>query len=139
MGLIHADIELSNAIKASVKPIAVTAMVDAATPMLRIPERIARQLELREIEKREVTASDGKRRMVPHVGPILIHFENRNSLTGALVIGESVVLGSSQLLDMDVVIAPSGETIAVNPESPNIPSAIVKETLCAIRSGHTST
>ena len=126
MGLIRAEIELSNAIKASVRPIAVTALVDTVTPMLRIPERIAGQLELREIEKREVTAPDGKRRRVPHVGPILICFENRKSLTGALVIGETVVLGSSQLLDIDVVIAQSGETIAVNPESPNIPSAIVK-------------
>ena len=126
MGLIYAEITLSNPSKPLLKPIAVRAMVDTGAMMLCIPEHIAVQLELEEFEKREVTTADEKRHVVSHVGPILIRFDNRRSITGALVIGNSVLLGAIALQDMDVVIAPSRETIIVNPESPNIPSSIVK-------------
>jgi hypothetical protein len=126
MGLARAAIKLSNPCKPSVKPIAVTALVDTTTPMLRIPKHIAKRLELTEAEKRVTPDADGNRRVVSHVGPILIRFENRKCLTGALVMGSTVRLGSAQLLGMDVVLAPSGDTIIVNPASPNIPSAIVK-------------
>jgi clan AA aspartic protease len=126
MGLGYADIELSNPTKPWLRPIAVRALVDTGAIMLCIPEHIAVQLELEEIEKREVTTADEKRHVVPHVGPILIRFENRNCFTGALVIGEAVVMGAIPMQDVDVVISPSGETIIANPESPNIPSAIVK-------------
>ena len=126
MGFIYADITLSNPAKPRLKPIAVRAMVDTGAMMLCIPEHIAVQLKLDEFEKREVTTADKSRHVVSHVGPILIRFDNRRCVTGALVIGNSVLLGAIALQDMDVVISPTRETIIVNPESPNIPSAIVK-------------
>ena len=126
MGFIYADITLSNPGKPRLKPIAVRAMVDTGAMMLCIPEHIAVQLKLDEFEKREVTTADKSRHVVSHVGPILIRFDNRRCVTGALVIGNSVLLGAIALQDMDVVISPTRETIIVNPESPNIPSAIVK-------------
>ncbi|MBM4035006.1 MAG: clan AA aspartic protease [Planctomycetes bacterium] len=126
MGFTYADITLSNPGKPHLKPMAVRAMVDTGAMMLCIPEHIAVQLQLEEFEKREVTTADESRHVVSHVGPILIRFDNRHSITGALVIGNSVLLGAIALQDMDVVISPTRETIIVNPESPNIPSAIVK-------------
>ena len=126
MGFVYANITLSNPSKPRLRPIAVRAMVDTGAMMLCIPEHLAVQLKLEEFEKREVTTADEKRHVVPHVGPILIRFENRNCITGALVMGQSVLLGAIALQDMDVVISPTRETIVVNPESPNIPSAIVK-------------
>ena len=48
------------------------------------------------------------------------------TITGALVIGESVLLGAIPMEDMDLVLSPSGRTITVNPKSPNMPSAVVK-------------
>lgn len=126
MGLTYADIKLSNPHKPRLKPIAVRALVDTGAMMLCIPEHIAVQLRLEELEKREVTTADEKRHLVSHVAPILIRFENRTCLTSAFVIGESVLLGAVPMQIMDVVIAPSRETIIVNPESPNIPSSIVK-------------
>ena len=45
---------------------------------------------------------------------------------GAMVIGESVLLGAVPMEDLDLVVAPSRQTITVNPNSPNIPSAVVK-------------
>ena len=126
MGLAHANIQLSNPKKPELRPLIVKAMVDTGAVMLCIPEHVALQLQLEEIETREVTVADGRRCTVPHVGPIQIRFENRTCFTGALVLGETVLMGAIPLEDMDVVISPSGETIIVNPESPNIPSTIVK-------------
>jgi clan AA aspartic protease len=93
---------------------------------LCIPQHIAIQLQLQEIEKREVTTADERRHVVPYVGPVQIKFANRTCFTGALVIGESVLMGAVPMEDMDLVISPSGQTITVNPKSPNIPSAVVK-------------
>lgn len=126
MGFVHADIELSNPGEPSLEPIAVRALVDTGAVTLCVPEHIAVQLQLKEVEKREVTTADGSAHVVPYVGPLLIAFENRHCYSGALVLGESVLMGSAPLEVMDLVISPSGRTITVNPESPNFPSVIVK-------------
>lgn len=83
------------------------------------------QLNLAELEKRKVTAADGKSLLVPYVGPVQIHFENRNCFTGALVLG-AVLMGAVPIEDMDLVIDPRGPSVTVNPASPNIPTALVK-------------
>ena len=126
MGLVYADIELANAKNGSLKSMVVKALVDTGAMTLCIPEHIAIQLQLQEIEKREVTTADERRQVVPYVGPVQIKFANRTCFTGALVIGESVLMGAVPMEDMDLVISPSGQTVTVNPKSPNIPSAVVK-------------
>ncbi len=73
-----------------------------------------------------MTTPDDRSHVVPYVGPIQINFEDRTCFTGALVIGESGLLGAVPMEDMNLVISPSGQTITVNPRSPNIPSALVK-------------
>ncbi len=40
--------------------------------------------------------------------------------------GDQVLLGAIPLEDMDLVIIPSSRTLAVNPNSPNIATSIVK-------------
>ena len=54
-----------------------------------------------------------------------IRFENRNCFTGALVLGNLVLLGSVPLEDMDLIITPRSQEVTINPDSPNIPSAVV--------------
>ena len=126
MGMVEADIELSNPSKPRLKALTVRAMVDTGAMTICIPQHVALQLQLSEIEKREVTTADERAHIVPYVGPIQIRFENRTCFTGALVIGEAVLLGAVPMEDMDLVISPSERTITVNPKSPNIPSAVVK-------------
>ncbi|WP_408034197.1 clan AA aspartic protease [Thiorhodovibrio winogradskyi] len=104
----------------------VDALVDTGAITLCIPEHIVIQLKLSELEKREVTTADGKKTLVPYVGPIQIRFENRNCFTGALVLGDSVLLGAIPLEDMDLVINARLQEMTVNPQSPNIPAAVVK-------------
>jgi len=126
MGMIRAEIELANPVRPELKSLTVEALVDTGAMTICIPEHVAVQLALREIESREVTTADERAHVVPYVGPLQIRFENRTCFTGALVIGETVLLGAVPLEDMDLVVSPARETITVNPNSPNIPSALVK-------------
>ena len=126
MGLVYAEIKLANPKVTTLEAISVRALVDTGAMTICIPEHVAIQLQLQEIEKREVTAADEKSHVVPYVGPVQITFKNRTCFTGALVIGESVLMGAVPMEDMDLVVSPSGGTVTVNPKSPNIPSAVVK-------------
>ena len=132
MGLVYADIELINPKEQTLKPMKINALVDTGAITLCIPEHIVLQLKLEALEQREVTTADGQKRLVPYVGPVQIRFENRNCFTGALVLGDSVLLGAVPLEDMDLVINPRLQTITVNPESPNIPAAVVKSSCLSI-------
>lgn len=126
MGMVNADIELSNPRNPNLSPLSVQALVDTGAMTICIPQHIAVQLDLVEIETREVTTADEKSHVVPYVGPIQIRFGKRTCFTGALVIGDSVLLGAVPMEDMDLVVSPARQTVTVNPKSPNIPSAVVK-------------
>jgi clan AA aspartic protease len=126
MGLINAQIELSNPRDRNIKPIVVKCLVDTGSLHLCVPEHIAIQLELEELYTREVTTADGKRHLVPYMGPISIRFENRACFTGALVFGDEVLLGAVPMEDMDVIVSPSKQALIVNPESPNIATSVAK-------------
>lgn len=62
----------------------------------------------------------------PYAGPIEIRFDGRRCYTGALILGEEVILGSVPMEDMDLVISPAQRTVTVNPDSPNIATSIAK-------------
>ena len=126
MGLIHAEIDLSNPRNRDLASLKVNALIDTGAITLCIPEHIAVQLDLTELEKRGVTTAEGRHVPVPYVGPVQITFANRSCYTGALVLGDSVLLGSIPMEDMDLVINSRMQKITVNPENPNMPSAVVK-------------
>jgi hypothetical protein len=68
--LINAKIVLKNPRKPDLEPLEVSALADSAAVHLCIPPHIQIQLELEEIDKKEVTLADGSRKLVPYVGPI---------------------------------------------------------------------
>ncbi|TAN50491.1 MAG: clan AA aspartic protease [Methylococcaceae bacterium] len=119
MGLIYANITLANVRKSEIKPLAVAALVDTGSVHLCIPEHIAFQLDLDTYEEREVETADGSSHRRPYVGPILLRFENRVCLTGAMVLGNEVLLGAIPMEDMDLVVHPNYRTVTVNPANPN--------------------
>jgi clan AA aspartic protease len=122
MGLIHTEITLRNPRYPELRPMVVKALVDTGAITLCVPEHVAMQLKL---EKREVTIADGSKRSVSYVGPLQVHFENRSSFCGAMVLGDTVLLGAIAMEDMDLVISPKLQKIEVNPDSPNFAQAIV--------------
>ena len=125
MGLSYGDITLSNPREEALAPMQVRALADSGAVCLCIPEHVALQLKLQTHEQREVTLADGKKKLVPYVGPVKVAFENRMSFSGAYVMGDKVLLGAIQMEDMDLMIHPRDEKVIVNPESPNIPQALV--------------
>ena len=101
-------------------------MVDTGAMTLCVPEHVALRLDLQEIDKRELTTADEKSHVVSYVGPVQIKFERRTCFTGAIVIGDSVLMGAVPMVDMDLVVSPTDQAVTVNPRGPNIPSALVK-------------
>jgi clan AA aspartic protease len=124
MGLIHTSILLTNMRRDDLEPVAVDALVDSGAVHLCIPETVALQLDLMELEKRQVIVADGRSMLMPYVGPIKITFGNRSCYTGAMVIGQKTLLGAIPMEDMDLVIHPLKQQVTVNPLNPNIPASV---------------
>ena len=126
MGLVNDQLLLKNPRLPDLEPAPVEALVDSGATHLCIPEHIQLQLQLDEIDSKEVTIADGSKRLVPYVGPIELRFKNRVGFAGALVMGDQVLLGAIPMEDMDPVIIPKPRTLDVNPNSPNFASSIAK-------------
>lgn len=124
MGLVNASVSLKNPRKQTLEPVVVQSLADSGSVHLCIPEHIMIQLELEEIDKKEVTLADGSKKLVSYVGPVEIHYKNRIGFTGALVMGDQVLFGAIPMEDMDLVVIPNTRTLDVNPNSPNIATTI---------------
>ena len=125
MGLIHTEIMLKNPRYPDLHPMKVKALVDTGAITMCVPEHVALQLKLEEVEKREATIADCSKPSVHYVGPLQVFFDNRSSFCGAMVLGDTVLLGAIAMEDMDLVISPKHQRIEVNPDSPNFAQAIV--------------
>jgi clan AA aspartic protease len=111
MGLIRGTFSLSNPTRPDLAPLEVSALAVSGAVHLCIPEHLAIQLNLAELERREVVLADGHRRSVPYVGPVEVRFRNRRCFTGAMVLGNEE-------------LRPQLQSVDVNPESPNIPLSV---------------
>ena len=127
MGLIRTEITLRNPRDRGLAPLSASALVDTGALHLCIPERVAAQLQLERLEERAVTTADGVKRLCAYVGPIEVRFGNRGCFTGALVLGDEILLGAVPMEDMDLVISPATRSVTVNPASPNVPSSTAKQ------------
>lgn len=126
MGIIRTEFQFLNPSDRSLPPVLANVLVDTGAVHLCLPETIASQLALRELEQRQVTLADGRRITVPYCGPVEIQFKNRRCFTGAMVMGDEPLLGAIPMEDMDLVVVPSRQTVDVNPASPNIPMSLAK-------------
>ena len=126
MGLTSAIIQLINPRNRVLEPVEVEAMADIGAVHLCIPQQLQIQLELEEIDRKEVTLADGSRPLMSYVGPIELRFKNRTGFAGALVMGDQALLGAIPMEDMDLVVVPKTREVMVNPNSPNIASSISK-------------
>ena len=126
MGLTYSKIKLSNPRNPSLLPVELNSLVYTGALMLCIPQSVAYQLELEELDKRPVTIADGSSHQAPYVGPVRVDFENRFCFVGALVIGDETLLGAVPMEDMDLVVHPSTQKLMANPLHPNKPSYTIK-------------
>ena len=126
MGLTNAKVQLRNPRLPELEAVEIDALADTGALHLCIPQHIQIQLQLEEIDTKEVTLADGSRRLVPYVGPIELRYKNRVGFSGALVMGETPLLGAIPLEDMDLVVVPKTREVIVNPLNPNVASSIAK-------------
>lgn len=126
MGLVNGHLILKNPRLPDLDSLEVDALVDSGATHLCIPEHIQIQLQLEPIDTKEVTRADGSKTLVPYVGPIELRFKNRVGFSGALVMGDQVLLGAIPMEDMDLVIIPKTRSLDINPNSPNFASSIAK-------------
>jgi len=124
MGLAHARVKLANPRLPELAPVEIDALADTEAIHLCIPEHIAVQLKLEEFDRREVTLADGSRQSISYVGPIAVFVANRRGLTGAMVLGDQVLLGAIPMEDMDLVVNPRSQQVIPNPENPNIAGSL---------------
>lgn len=125
MGLVYQHIRLANAARPEIEEVDAKALVDSGAVDLCISPLIARQLKLQPVEQRTVTYADGRRDVVDYVGPVLVEVFGRRAFTGAMVMGEGVLLGAIPMEAMDVLIDPRRQQLIPNPANPDIPGAMV--------------
>ncbi|RLA08217.1 MAG: clan AA aspartic protease [Gammaproteobacteria bacterium] len=125
MGVCNAKIVLKNPRIDDLPMIEIDALADTGAVHMCIPQHLQIQLQLEEIDKKEVTLADGSCKLVPYVGPLELHFANRVGFTGALVLGEQPLLGAIPMEDMDLIVIPKTREVMVNPLSPNIATSCV--------------
>ena len=128
MGVTYVELRLANDARADLEEINATALVDTGALHLCIPEHVALQLQLKDTGVREVTLADGHAHQVRYVSPIRIEVFGRACVTGALVLGDQVLLGAIPMEDMDLIVEPARQRVSVNPNSPNIPMSLAKGT-----------
>ena len=126
MGLAYATLRLSNPKSPGLQPITVRSLADTGALHLCIPTHVALQLQLEELQKREVVTADGDKKVCPYVGPVEVSYDGRSCFTGAIVLGDEVLLGAVPMEDKDLVVIPAKRSVIANPNSPNIPLSVVK-------------
>ncbi len=124
MGLVYQRIRIANAARPELEEVDAKALVDSGAIDLCIPKHVVNQLKLQVLEQREVTTADGNKQVVDYVGPILVEVFGRKAYTGAMVMGDTVLLGAIPMESMDLLIDPRRQVLIPNPENPNIPGAM---------------
>ena len=124
MGVVYQHIRIFNAARPDLEEIDAKALVDSGAIDLCIPRHVAIQLKLEAIEQREVTFADGRKEAVDYVGPVKVECFGRHAFTGAMVMGDTVLLGAIPMESMDLLIDPRRLQLIPNPENPNIPGAL---------------
>ena len=139
MGLTYATIELLNSIdiglfkrgyikEIEIRSEKVTALVDSGAYMLCINEKIKNQLGLDHIGYQTAQLADREIKKIEVVGPVEVRFLNRNTSVRAMVLpGDcEVLLGAIPLEDMDLIIDPLKQTLALPPDRPYLAQKSLK-------------
>ncbi len=136
MGVFRTEIRLSNPAAEAVDELNAQALVDTGAMHLCIPERLQKQLRLKENDRRPVRIASGETLEVPYVGPIKVSIMGRDSFTGALVLGTEVLLGAIPLEDLDLHVDPLGARLMPNPASPDRPTSMAMGVMPAGEGAH---
>ena len=94
---VYAELLLANDAIPGLEAIRATAFVNTNAQHLCLPEQVARQLQLKDTDVREIIGANGHVQQVRYVSPVRIGLLGRTCVTGALVLGDQVLLGAIQI------------------------------------------
>jgi clan AA aspartic protease len=133
MGLIYAEIELTNAAELAmahrliigeeeIKRIRVNMLVDTGSMYLCINENIREILQLLTLYRKKGVLANGEIVEYDIVGPVGVRFQNRQCMIDAMVLpgDNELLLGAIPMEALDVLINPLRQELVVNPESPDM-------------------
>jgi clan AA aspartic protease len=124
MGVFRTDVRLTNPVEGEGRETNALALVDTGAMHLCIPEHLRAALGLQENSRRPVKIASGETIDVPYVGPIKLSVMGRDAFTGAMVLGDEVLLGAIPLEDLDLHVDPRGGRLIPNPNSPDRPMSL---------------
>jgi clan AA aspartic protease len=124
MGVFRADIRLSNPVESQLEEVNAMALVDIGAMHLCIPQDLQTRLQLTGADTRPVRIANGEVIEVPYVGPVKIGLMGREVYTGAMVMGNEVLLGAIPLEDLDLHVDPLKARLIPNPDSPDRPMSM---------------
>lgn len=124
MGVFRTDLRLSNPVETAIDEVNAEALVDTGAMHLCIPETVRRQLKLEGRDIRPVRIANGETIEARYVGPVKIGLMGREVYTGAMVMGNEVLLGAIPLDDLDLHVDPLRGRLIPNPESPDRPMSM---------------
>jgi clan AA aspartic protease len=142
MGRVYAEIEViatedlmsarrGTLEKDQIRRTTVKFLVDTGADYLIINEHVKNQLNLDVLEVRTFSLADHTEVALEVVGPVDLHFRNRECTCRAVVLPGNAepLLGVIPMEEMDIVIHPKTNTLDVNPESPLVAKHNLKKTL----------
>lgn len=144
-GFVYADIELTNEDDLAfnrraklrdneIRRVTTKALVDSGAWDLVINEEVQKRLGLPVLGKRMVKLADDTVLEVEIVGPVEVRFEDRATTVRAVVLPgiAEVLLGAFPLEGLDAFIDPKRQRLIVNPESPDNPTAYIRQVSLSI-------
>jgi clan AA aspartic protease len=145
MGYVHAEIELTNEHdvlrnyddllpESEIRRVTTMALVDTGAWDLCINEEVQQRLNLRVIGKQTVKLADETLLEVDIVGPVAIRFEDRSTITTAIVLPATseVLLGAYPLEGLDAFLDPKRQKLRLNPKTPGNPTLYIRQVSLSI-------
>jgi len=135
MDMVHAKLELANTMdvvlfhhkmlkESKIRKVKVTSLVDSGS----INENIKEQLGLEVMDRQIFESANGEKGTYDISEPIEVRFINRSTTCRALILpgNSEVLLGSIPMEDLDVIIDPKMQTLALPPDRPYVAQKALK-------------
>lgn len=137
MGAVRAKIQLKNAIDEELvnrgllapnllRQVVIEGLVDTGAVGLVIPQTVVEELGLRIRGQRIAQYANGTEESIGFTGPVIISWEERETLDEALVVGNEVLIGQVILEKLDLLVDCKNQRLIPNPEHPDYPVAMIK-------------
>jgi predicted aspartyl protease len=139
MGMVHATIDLENAVDSAhalsglvspekIRRHSLRGMVDTGAVMLVLPQDVVEHLGLLRHGKSVMTFADDRKAEWERAGPVTLRIGNRSGHFDCLVgpPTSEALIGHIVLEQLDLLVDPLKQVLSVRPESPLLPMLSMK-------------